>query len=425
MKNKGLHIQYSELVRNTTKLLSANVVAQVVGLLIYPLLTRLYSQDDFGLLSLFVSMGGVLTLLATAEYQYAVVLPRDEKQAVGVWHMGGLILVCVTLLVALTIPFSEPIAALFKAPTLSRWYWALPLYILMTGLWNLLNYWYNRHKQFGKIGTYQMTQSLMGAGAKSAFGAAGFTSGGLIVSSILAPFTAIILNAVTSLRALNPLRSIDKNTTIDAAKAYKNFPCFSLPRALVNNVSANLGVWLLTPAFGLEAIGFFGMAITLAFRPLNVISNSIYQVLYQRTSERVLQRETIRPMFRQLISKTALVAGVVFTGLFFILPALCDWMLGAGWRETGEIIRLLLPWLFFSILVAPICFLADVFAKQKEGLFFEILLVSARAAGLLFGIWKQDFHLAIAAYSLCSAVVICLQLLWYISLIRRYERTLS
>ena len=126
MKNKGLHIQYSELVRNTTKLLSANVVAQVVGLLIYPLLTRLYSQDDFGLLSLFVSMGGVLTLLATAEYQYAVVLPRDEKQAVGVWHMGGLILVCVTLLVALTIPFSEPIAALFKAPTLSRWYWALP-----------------------------------------------------------------------------------------------------------------------------------------------------------------------------------------------------------------------------------------------------------------------------------------------------------
>ena len=80
---KSDNIFRSDVVRNTTKLLSANVLAQVVGLLIYPLLTRLYSQDDFGLLSLFVSMGGVLALVSTAEYQYSIVLPKDEKTAVS------------------------------------------------------------------------------------------------------------------------------------------------------------------------------------------------------------------------------------------------------------------------------------------------------------------------------------------------------
>ena len=415
----------SEVVRNTTKLLSANVLAQVVGLLIYPLLTRLYSQDDFGLLSLFVSMGGVLAIIATAEYQYSIVLPGDDKTAVGSWHAGAIILCCVTLLISFSIPFAPQIAALFKAPSLVQWYWMLPLYVFLMGLWALLNYWYSRHKQFGKIGTYQVTQSLVGAGAKSGFGAAGFTSGGLIVSSILAPLTAIGLNILTSLRSLRPLRTFDKNATITAARTYRNFPCFSLPRALVNNVSGNLGVWLLTPAFGLTSVGFFGMAITLAFRPLNVICNSIYQVLFQRTSERVQQHRSIRHIFRQLLPKTALIVGLAFLALYFVLPSLCGWLLSDGWEETGELIRLFLPWLFFSMLVAPICFLADVFGKQKIGLFFEILLVTARAAGLLFGIWKQDFHLAVLAYSLSSALVICAQLVWYLSLIRRYERTLS
>ena len=422
---KRASIWYSELVRNTTKLLSANVLAQVVGLLIYPVLTRLYSQDDFGLLSLFVSMGGVLALVATAEYQYAIVLPKEERTAVGAWHMGGIILCCVTVLVALSIPIAPQIASLFKAPALSGWYGLLPVYVFLMGLWALLNYWYSRHKLFGRIGTYQVTQSLVGAGAKSGFGAAGMTGGGLIVSAVLAPLTAIVVNIASSLRALNPLKTFDKSATLTAARTYRNFPCFSLPRALVNNVSGNLGVWLFTPAFGLTSVGFFGMAITLAFRPLNVISNSIYQVLYQRTSERVQMRASIKRMFYRLLSKTALIVGVVFAVLYVILPWLCGWLLSEGWEETGELIRLLLPWLCFSMLVAPICFLADVFGKQKIGLMFEILLVSARALGLMLGIWQQDFHLAVLAYSLSSALVIGAQLVWYLSLIRRYERTLS
>ena len=60
-------------VRNVAKLLSANVVAQVIGLLVYPILTRMYTPEDFGLMNLFVSIGSVLVILATAEYYYAIV----------------------------------------------------------------------------------------------------------------------------------------------------------------------------------------------------------------------------------------------------------------------------------------------------------------------------------------------------------------
>ena len=76
-----LHLIKSSGVRNFTKLLSANVVAQVIGLVVYPILTRMYAPEDFGLLNLFMSIGGVLAILSTAEYYYAIVLPKEEKDA--------------------------------------------------------------------------------------------------------------------------------------------------------------------------------------------------------------------------------------------------------------------------------------------------------------------------------------------------------
>ena len=46
----------SEFGRNSAKLLSSNAIAQIIGLLIYPILSRLYSPDDFGLVNLFLSI---------------------------------------------------------------------------------------------------------------------------------------------------------------------------------------------------------------------------------------------------------------------------------------------------------------------------------------------------------------------------------
>ena len=71
-------------VRNFTKLLSANVVAQVIGLVVYPILTRIYAPEDFGLLNLFLSIGGILVILSTAEYYNAIVLPEKKEDGLSV-----------------------------------------------------------------------------------------------------------------------------------------------------------------------------------------------------------------------------------------------------------------------------------------------------------------------------------------------------
>ncbi len=416
---------HSAGVRNFAKLLSANVIAQLIGLLVYPVLTRLYSPDDFGLLNLFLSIGGILSLLATAEYQYAIVLPRKNEKARAVLQLGGWITLCVTGAVLLSVPFSRPIATLFNAPDLARWYWLMPVFVLVSACWVLLNYYYTRHKCFGAIARYQMSQSVLNAGAKIGCGYAGFLHGGLLCSTVFAPLVALVISIAGAWRkGLREVLHIDKKVCREVAREYANFPKYSLPRALVNNLSNSLPSLLLTPFFGLANLGFWGMALTLAFRPINMIEQSLYQVLYQHISAKVNRRETIRPILRRFSLYAMGITIPCFGALYFVLPWLTQWLLGSGWEITGHYIRVMLPWLAMNICAETISFLIDVFQKQRINFYIELGYWTFHLAALLIGIVLDNFYYAIVGYCMVGFLFNSVRLGIYTHLIEYYERNL-
>ena len=135
-----MHVQtpmQSNIIRNTSKLLSANVIAQVIGIAVYPILTRLYLPDDFGTLHLFLTIGGIATLFATAEYQNAILLPKSDKDAAACLHVGFFSTLTVCLLFLLLIPWAPALSDLFNAPDLKRHFWMLSPFIFAVSLWNL------------------------------------------------------------------------------------------------------------------------------------------------------------------------------------------------------------------------------------------------------------------------------------------------
>ena len=189
-------------VRNFAKLLSANVVAQVIGLIVYPILTRMYAPEDFGLLNLFLSIGGVLAIISTAEYYYAIVLPKDDRDADAVLGVGLVWLVGTTLLVTLTVLFARPISLLFKSPDLANYYWMMPIYVFTMGAWNLLNYWYIRYKKYNPISRYQISQNLLSAGGKLGLGSMGMLQSGMIYAVVIAPLLSCLSSVALSAREL-------------------------------------------------------------------------------------------------------------------------------------------------------------------------------------------------------------------------------
>ncbi len=413
-------------VRNFTKLLSANVVAQVIGLVVYPILTRMYAPEDFGLLNLFLSIGNVLVVLSVLDYYYAIVLPKEEKDAVALTQTSFFCLLLTAGLVLLSVAFAKPISILFKMPDLTEYYWMMPIYVLAMGAWNILNYWYIRHKEYGCISRYQVSQSVLSAGGKLGFGALGLLHGGMIFSMVIAPLIALLLSLFSNMRkTLVPLCNVSKSNMWQQGKQYRNFPLFVLPRSFINVLATQLPVLLLTPFFGAKYVGLLSMAVLLAYTPIGTISRAIYQVLYQQTTEYVHQSLPIKSMFRRFIGYTSIVIIPIFGILYFVLPNLTAWLLGEEWRVVGEYIRWMLPWLYVSLLTGSTCYLSDVFMQQHVGLFFEVLLAICRIGGLIVGIFANDFLVAIAAYSIGTAIAVLAQLIWLASLVRRYDKSLA
>ena len=413
-------------VRNFTKLLSANVVAQVIGLVVYPILTRIYAPEDFGLLNLFLSIGNVLIVLSIADYYYALVLPKHEKDAVALTHLSLLLLLLTTILVAVSVLFSEQISILFKSPKLSWYYWLMPFYVLLVGGWNILNYWYIRNKAFGRISGYQISQSMLLAGGKIGMGYAGALQGGMIYTAVVAPLLSLLTSVALSCRhILRPLCALSWSNIRTQAYEYRNFPLFVLPRSFINVLAGQLPILLLTPFFGAQQVGLLSMALLLGYTPIGTITRALYQVLYQNTTERVHASKKIGDLFWRFVGYGSCVIIPVFAVIAIVLPELSAWLLGEEWRMVGKYIRWMLPWLYFSLLTGSTCYLSDVFMQQKKGLLFEILLAVCRVVGLCIGVVSNNFLLAIICYSMGTAIAVAAQFIWLSLLVRNYDKSLE
>ncbi len=416
----------SSIVRNTGKLLSANVIAQAIGILVYPVLTRMYAPEDFALLNLFTSIAGVLVLIATAEYQYAIVLPKQEQHARSLVHVCLLLLLGVCALLLLSLPFASPIASLFKAPELARYWWMMPVCVFALGLWNILNYWYIRRKDFLRVSGYQISQSVLSAGGKIGLGWIGWLQPGMILASVFAPVISLCISVgLAWKKQLRELLQPDKASMRLVAREYANFPKFNLPRSFVNSLGIALPVWLLTPHFGLAEVGQLSLAMLAAFTPLSIIARACYQVLYQRVAELVQNGQNISHLLWRFCLYTGGLVVIGLAGIYLFLPPLVTFIFGDGWQECADVIRALYPFIILTPVCGSICFLSDVFAKQKIALLMEVGYVAAIGLALWAGIYSGNFLTAIRLFAWVRFAFLTIQLVWYASLCRTYHRKLS
>ncbi len=364
-------------------------------------------------------------LLSTAEYQYAIVLPKKDEEARGLVHICGFLLLITTGIVLLSVPFSKPIARLFNTPELANWYWLMPLFVFVMGLWNILNYWYIRRKQFGAISRYQISQSVLSSLTKIAMGCIKNIHCGLIIGSLFGPLLPMVVNLyhATADKLLRHLQPKKNYRTL--MSQYKNFPLFSFPRALLNQLGSNMPTLLLTPFFGLTEIGFFSMSITLGFRPINMLCSSIYQVMYQRLAERVINKDSIWKLLAKYIIRTGSISILFFLILFFILPDIVTFLLGEEWLTTSKYIQLMLPWLLMVILVSTTSYITDIFQRQRGYMIFEIIYVLSRLAALIIGIIYDSMYISISLFCIVSSIILLLEFIWFAHIIYTYEESIK
>ena len=156
-------------------------------------------------------------------------------------------------------------------------------------------------------------------------------------------------------------------------------------------------------------IGIFGMAIALSMRPIILINNALSQTITQKISYCIKEHTSAVPMIKKYFKYSIPTIIVGFGVLYLVLPATCSWLLGETWRDAGEYIRLMLPWLACLLWFYPFSCIPDILNKQRTDMLFEITITVVRVMAIIIGIAINDFYMTILLYSLLSSLIIIIR----------------
>jgi O-antigen/teichoic acid export membrane protein len=126
---------------------SGTVIAQVIGIITTPIISRLYSPADFGVLGLFTATLSILALAGGFRYELALPLPEDDKDAANLF-VFFLVLLSVTSLCFLILffLFGNVILSFFHIETLEPYVFLFIIGFFGVSLYGALTYWVTRRR---------------------------------------------------------------------------------------------------------------------------------------------------------------------------------------------------------------------------------------------------------------------------------------
>lgn len=413
----------SEFFKNVATLISGTTVAQAFSVIIYIFLSRIYTDEDFGVFGLYMNILNITIIFSTAKYEVAILLPKNDRDSVNLLGLSGLISIGVSLiLIVLVILLNNQVCGWLGNEEISTWLYFIPLSTLLVGLFTSFRNYSNREKRYKLIAGANIGQSLansllkLGLGLVIA-GAAGLISG-VVFGQIVGFLVFFFVHAGVNRKKIRWLKFSEMKRL---ALLYNLFPRFNMWQGLINNVSGALPVFIFSAYFSTATAGLFTFGYMIIYRPVSLIANAFYQVMFQRFVEKKHQEVLILPEVLLFIKRAiqGLLIPFILMGIF--APEIFGFIFGEEWNEAGRYAQIILPWIFMVGLVMPLSFIPDLYKKQRTAMIIDGVRLITRLAGLIVGVVLENVYIGLALYSGFSALLIGYSLCWYIRLLKKNQ----
>lgn len=404
----------SEFSRNVLTLMTGTTIAQAIPIAISPILTRIYTPEDFGVLALFVAIVAIFGSIANGRYELAIMLPKKDEDAINIFALGFIIVSSLSLLLlVLVLLFNDYFTKLLGNDEISLWLYFVPLAVFLTGLFNLLNYFNNRKKQYKDLAKATILRAFAGAVVQLSVGflkqgATGLISGQL-VSQLIAN-TKLLKNIIKDKLLLT---KINKIKIIALAKRYKKFPKFDMPSAIMNTASLQMPVLLLGTFFTTATVGFFSLSHRFISMPMSIIGGSIGQVFFQQSANVKNDKEALKKLTLSTYKKLFKLGIIPFSIITAFGDVIFAFVFGQEWIVAGEYAQVLAIWILFLFVHSPITSLFSTLEKQKEAMIINIVIILSRVAVISFtALLFSDAYITIVSYSILG-ILLNLYILFY------------
>ena len=395
--------------RNSLYLLIGLSLSQLINFLTLPIITRMFTPNDYGIFTIAMTISAFFVIISTLNYDKAIILPKEEsksKNLLRIIFINSLMLSALSVGIVLVIK-------LYELPVLEEKGLTAPVLLLIvaitffTAIFQSFYNYNNRFDRYLKMSMSRVLMALVFVGVAIVFPT--IFSDSSVQYLLIAQLVSVIIACVfLHMPKQLPLETWDvsKNRTamMTTAKSYSSFPKYNVPHAIMEIVSANLVILMITLLYNMALVGMFAVALRILKAPISLIGSSLSQV-YNREVAKMLQDglyDKVRLKTRSLIIKLFLISAPLFIILALFSEKIFELFLGSDWRGAGEIASILVIWISINFISSPISQTYVLIGEQKKAL---ILSATQNLLLVLYFIFSYYVKMEFTTFLLYFSIV--------------------
>lgn len=407
--NKIKKLFKGNFAKNVFVIAGGTVLAQIINAALTPIITRIYTPEEYGIVTAYISILSMITISSSLKYEWSIPIADDDEKAVNILSLCIIVLTIITFILSILLwLFGDSILELLGSSVLLQYKFFIPFGVFLTGLYSIFMQWAFREKNFNNISKTKLTQALAQNISKIGFGLLSLGPSGLILGSIFGRSIGInVLSSSLIKEKKVLLKKININEILWCARRYIKYPLYSATSQLMNTAGTQLPVLFMTGLFGGELVGYYGLANSIINLPSALIGGAVGDVFYtEAASIGRTNPNRLKELSNKLLVKLVLIGLLPLITLLLFGPSLFSLVFGSKWYEAGVYSRILSFVVFFRLIFIPISRIFAVMEKQKEALYLDSLrLVLVVSTFMISKLLSLDSYWTIGIYTASMSTV--------------------
>lgn len=389
------------------KLSASTVLLMFIPLFVTPILSRLYTPEDYAAWGIFSSTYYIISGFIFLSYENTIVKSNKPEEVPSLVALCLLVCWSITFLIAVVFSIGKWASLPFfkDFPSIPL----LVVLILATTTHKLCGAMANREKRYGMMSVANIVNGSAQAVIRILLGIFPIVSYGLLVGNVTA-------HAITALLLLIGLRDVLLRKDFVAAISWKEikglavknkkFPLFDMPARLIEFAMANLTLIILTFFYAKSEIGCYSMVVQFLLVPITMVGTAMAGVFYREISESRADATMVSLTTRRAAKITFFIS--VLPALFLSLGGdkLLVIILGDQWIEAGPMALCLAVYSIPLILSEPLLPVFRALDRQEVRFKWNLINLICSFSALIAAVFfVKDLYLVLIAYSICYGAV--------------------
>ncbi|WP_457618458.1 lipopolysaccharide biosynthesis protein [Lutibacter sp.] len=414
---KILHTSKSTLFqKNILLMLKGTFIAQTIGVIGSLIIAKVYGSEAYGIFGLFISISSVLKIINTFQLDKTIVTLQNENESKNLMNS----LFVITLFLSLTfIIIYKSLSLIFNLNSINFSILILSILASIIFSFNIIHESFlTFRKKFHPISNAKIYMAFFNIIFQlllfHKFKLMGLIYGNIISISLISIYYFIKNHYYLSNINFQQLKkSITSNSSVIK---------YLFPSSLINSLAINLMPILIVAFFSLKETGEYFLSLKILATPLFLISSSISQVYYQKSSEML---HTSKEKLFNFTKKIVLINLVLMLLFIIVINTVGIFFLELFFNKNWENLRLFTFILSFLILAKssfnPISNIIIVLHKNHISLLFNCYLLIINLMAIYIGYTNSNILQTIIILSLFGSFGYIVLLLYFMNELKKLK----